>query len=385
MVFDPSGICIRVDDADTDALCFQSFIPFSCEASAIDVELRLCPAPFTAPVPLNCYGQAQIGSVGKRFFYVGTDDVALCTESAALPLTERWTLYLRQKDEPKAALQAQLLLRLAFESLFAKRGGVSPHAGCLTRNGEALLFMAPSHGGKSSLMERWRRGAPAWTVLNADRPSLSLHNGKVSVSGAPWSGVENVYRSETARPLALIDLRHGRENRLRRLSAQDAYAALLARCSLPVWDAEAAAAAAKTVRLLAEALPLYRMDCVNEQSAADALMNALAEDDILPLQWTAAAQVQRLLPTERDMQRGSGYSQKEIDGSLYALPVHGGEALRLDGCAPFLWERLSRPQTKTELLNALLAEYAVERDEAAADLDAFLTKLKAFDALEDVR
>ena len=43
----------------------------------------------------------------------------------------------------------------------------------------------------------------------------------------------------------------------------------------------------------------------------------------------------------------------------------------------FLWDRLQSGQTFGDLLTALLAEYAVSRDEAEKDIEVFLSELDA--------
>lgn len=75
--------------------------------------------------------------------------------------------------------------------------------------------------------------------------------------------------------------------------------------------------------------------------------------------------------------------KREIAGDTILVPV--GESVydsnglfALNELGAFLWDRLPQARDREELLEAVLAEYDVTRDQAAADLEEFLGKLSAF-------
>ncbi len=55
--------------------------------------------------------------------------------------------------------------------------------------------------------------------------------------------------------------------------------------------------------------------------------------------------------------------------------------IKLNESGAFLWEQLKADRTEDDLLQALLAEYAVDEATAKADVAAFLTSLKEADLL----
>ena len=63
-----------------------------------------------------------------------------------------------------------------------------------------------------------------------------------------------------------------------------------------------------------------------------------------------------------------------------AVAFHG--MMALNGVAAFLWKKLQSDISRDGLLEALLAEYDVECEKAAADVDAFIASLKEKDLLE---
>ncbi len=57
-------------------------------------------------------------------------------------------------------------------------------------------------------------------------------------------------------------------------------------------------------------------------------------------------------------------------------------AIMLNEVGAFLWERMAEETTRELLLEQMLAEYEVEKEVAAADLDAFLQALRDANVLE---
>ena len=55
----------------------------------------------------------------------------------------------------------------------------------------------------------------------------------------------------------------------------------------------------------------------------------------------------------------------------------------LNEVSAFVWEKLQNPISKTDLLQAVLSEFEVEKSVAAADLDALLSTLKEYGVIED--
>lgn len=77
---------------------------------------------------------------------------------------------------------------------------------------------------------------------------------------------------------------------------------------------------------------------------------------------------------------------REIAGEHILIPV-GAAALRVKGMinltesGAFLWEKLRTECTEDELVRAVLEEYDVDRETAAADVTAFLDQLRALNLL----
>ncbi len=88
------------------------------------------------------------------------------------------------------------------------------------------------------------------------------------------------------------------------------------------------------------------------------------------------------------MKAKSGFILRNIVEEYIVIPT--GDTINefkgtllLNELSAFIWEKLQAPVTRDELLAAILNEYDVEEQQAAADLDALLEKLRGYDMLTD--
>ncbi len=85
------------------------------------------------------------------------------------------------------------------------------------------------------------------------------------------------------------------------------------------------------------------------------------------------------------MKLKEGFVLRIVAGQTVALPTGGVTNLdmmiTLNDTGKFLWERLAVDAEKDELVDALLAEYDVDRERAEKTVDAFVARLKEFDFL----
>ena len=83
-----------------------------------------------------------------------------------------------------------------------------------------------------------------------------------------------------------------------------------------------------------------------------------------------------------------GYIIREVAGSNIVVPVGDeqmsfGGIMTLNAVGAFVWKKLENGATKEELVDALLAEYEVDRQTASADIDRYIAKLREKNIIED--
>ena len=73
---------------------------------------------------------------------------------------------------------------------------------------------------------------------------------------------------------------------------------------------------------------------------------------------------------------------REVEGDVVALDLRSKTYLAVNRTGAALWPALISGADREELLARLLRTFSVSRDQAAADLDAFLAELTEQDLLE---
>lgn len=76
------------------------------------------------------------------------------------------------------------------------------------------------------------------------------------------------------------------------------------------------------------------------------------------------------------MRRSEAAMARAVDGELVILDVPSGRYFSLNDVGALVWERLDGTANRDDLLDAITAEFAVDRATAATDLDDLLESLR---------
>lgn len=265
------------------------------------------------------------------------------------------------------------LVRFLLECRFVHESALSLHAACVEQGGRAVCFTGDSGVGKSTRAQAWIKALGA-EFISGDRPAIRLEENGCTAHGVPWDGKEQIFRN-VERPLhAILEVRRAPFTRLRRLSADQAYRALVRQCFIPMWDSDTAAPAMGNIRRLSRAVPVYRLFCGADPEAALETHRALFEHP---------EEIQEELP---DMKIREGFTLRKVADEHIVIPTGGnidkfGGAVVLSEVAAFIFEQLQQPVSQEDLLALVLAEFDVDRATAAADLDALLAQLRELELL----
>lgn len=88
------------------------------------------------------------------------------------------------------------------------------------------------------------------------------------------------------------------------------------------------------------------------------------------------------------MKRSPDFLLQNVAGTTVIVPIGNAVTafpgmITVNGTGAYLWELLETEQTPDTLVGALLEHYEVEREQAAADVKAFLAQLQPTGALVD--
>lgn len=268
------------------------------------------------------------------------------------------------------------LLRTALECVAATQGLVSLHSSCLKLEQKAVCFTAGSGTGKSTRAQSWVNALGA-ELISGDRPVLKTGNdGTVFACGAPWDGKEQIFVNDSAPLEAVCDIRRGEFVRVRKLSVGQARRVLLQQCFIPMWDTSAASSVMATVSALSRKIEVYRTVCGPDEAAARIMKEIIFDKK------------DKIYGVEKDMKIKSGFVLKNIAGESIIMPV-GDNIKKFDGAivlnevSAFVWSKLENGTSRNELVEHILAEFDVDADKAAADLDVLLEKLIGYGVIEE--
>lgn len=177
---------------------------------------------------------------------------------------------------PSAYLESLAVYRKICERLI-QDNIVLFHCSALQLKGKAYLFTAPSGTGKSTHARLWREyfGGDV-QMINDDKPLLHISPQKVTVFGTPFAGKEGRQTNTSAPVEGIVLLHQDTQNKIRRLSQEEAYPRLLAQTYRP----KEPMAIVKTMGLVEQlaALPIYSLGCTISTEAVEIAYRALTEN-----------------------------------------------------------------------------------------------------------
>ena len=143
------------------------------------------------------------------------------------------------------------------------------HGSAVAVDGKGYLFTADCGTGKSTHARFWRETFGSRAVMvNDDKPFLQITDGMVFLCGAPWSGKHGLDTNLTVPLKGICILRRGTENRIWRISSEDALPMLRKQCNAPDRP---------LVNWLCEAVPLWQMECTKNPQAAEVSYQAMSQ------------------------------------------------------------------------------------------------------------
>ena len=259
---------------------------------------------------------------------------------------------------------SRFLLRTAFECRFCYEGIVSLHAACVENGEFAVAFTGRSGMGKSTRAKAWVDGL-GFEWISGDRPAVRIEKEGSTACGVPWDGKEQIFR-DVERPMkAIMEVRRSPANYIRKLSPDQARQLLMQQSFVPMWDTDAAVMAMANVRALIKKTPVYRVFCGPTEEDAHAIYDILVNHP------------EKIREEAEEMKIKDGFVLRNVVDEFIVMPT-GDNIARFDGAvvlndvSAFVYKQLEHPTSREDVLEAVLAEFDVDRETAEKDLDALL-------------
>ncbi len=169
-----------------------------------------------------------------------------------------------------------ILRAMEVEHLMVETGALLFHSSFVSRNGQAILFTAPSGVGKSTQAELWRRYRGAG-IVNGDRSVIRQTSEGFLACGIPFCGSSNICEPGRLPLSAIVVLSQAKENRIQRLRGVPAFRVLWEGCSIHNWSRRDVERGTRLVSDLIRQVPVYHLACTPDEGAVAALESALRE------------------------------------------------------------------------------------------------------------
>ena len=187
-------------------------------------------------------------------------------------------------DEEAAAYSAEvsadsaryMLSGAKFYIELIKRGGMMLHSSAVAVDGKAYLFSGPSGVGKSTHTRHWLSLFPEAFILNDDKPALVLEGDGVTAYGTPWSGKHDISRNEGLPVGGIAFIERAEENFIEPMPPKEALFWIISQTVRHI-RRERMEELLETVSRVMERVPIYRLGCINDRSAAETACRAMMD------------------------------------------------------------------------------------------------------------
>jgi len=149
------------------------------------------------------------------------------------------------------------------------------HCSYVDFDGKAVLFSAPSGGGKTTQAKLWEAYAGA-VMINGDRAVLESREGSIICHGLPIAGSSDVFLDRSLPLAAIFTLEKAGDNRVRRLTGREAVLAVYSQLTVNLWNPDFVRDALDFAICVAASVPVYRLSCTISREAVE-----LAKDTVL--------------------------------------------------------------------------------------------------------
>lgn len=269
------AITAKFDLADDDAYRF-----YRTDRITSDQVYRITMEPSTdRPNPsCTCLFQNELnwvfdGPVPQHFFRV-PHGKGPCAWDLLDDTNEKKIFYLPEA-EPYFSTALGIFNASGFERILYQFNRYLYHCSYVDYEGRAILFSAPSGGGKTTQGLLWEKYANA-TLINGDRAVLEASEAGILCHGLPIAGSSGVFINRTLPLAAIFTVKKAPENTVRRLKGKEAFLAVYSQLTINLWNEAFVQDALDFSMLVAERIPIYELSCTISEEAVNTVRACLS-------------------------------------------------------------------------------------------------------------
>lgn len=185
-----------------------------------------------------------------------------------------YQVWVDEKVTPMLIYDTIFVSLLALEKLMLEHDSLILHSAYMYREGEAVLFSAPSETGKSTQAALWEKYRGTRTV-NGDRSLLVREEDGWYACGWPVCGSSEICNNEAYPVRAIVMLHQAKKNCVQRLKGFEAAQKLMAQITINMWNTEFQMKAMDRIEELIAEVPMYELGCDISEEAVRCLERVL--------------------------------------------------------------------------------------------------------------
>lgn len=174
---------------------------------------------------------------------------------------------------------SELFSLIGFENILYRQQALILHASFIEWRSKGILFTAPSGTGKSTQADLWVAEEKA-EIINGDKTILRRFSDGWKAYGSPYAGSSKVYRNKGVTVCAIVVLRQGKVNVIRRLPPGNAFRYLYSETIVNTWNRDFVVKVTEWAARLASEIPVFYMECLPDKSAVQELKRELEQEKI---------------------------------------------------------------------------------------------------------
>ena len=248
----------------------MQFEPFMASGD----EFSFCTIKFMERPKGGLQNKKLIKKVGDHYFYQSDDNIVVANATSFVLIRNDFSqmdVYLPPNGFFVETQLAFLLLQ-GYRYILAHHGQFQMHSAVVVHDGCGIAFCGLPGAGKSTQAHLWEEHLGA-EALNLDQPCIFFGDDEVLVSGSPWSGKEDCYKSKQVPLKAIFFVDQDPENSVEKLSVAESFSHLYLNNYLVPFNDEMEKKHQNAVIKLASNVPVYRLKCTISKEAVEVAHN----------------------------------------------------------------------------------------------------------------
>ncbi|MFW5838882.1 MAG: hypothetical protein ACOCU1_02965 [Bacillota bacterium] len=190
---------------------------------------------------------------------------------------KRIDIFMTKHQKHTLAEMEYVLSGLLFLEIALKEYKLPFHASAIKHKNQAVLFSAPSGGGKSTHAHYWQMMLDDVTYINDDKPLIHKVDNQFVVSGTPWSGKDTINTNDSVPLKAIVFIEKSDTNTIEKLSTKDALHYIM-RNSLRPRQKALVHNAMDLLNDIVKDIPLYLLQAKNDASSVTCVYKKLFQE-----------------------------------------------------------------------------------------------------------